>query len=136
MRTLLNVLWLALGGIWLALAYFLAGVIACCLIVTIPVGLASFRMARYVMWPFGSAVVPKPHSGAGAAVMNVIWMVTCGWWLAIAHIMTALAQSLTVVGIAHAIVNLKMIPVTLFPFGKQIVPASSLAPGTAPLHSL
>ena len=121
MRTILNVIWLLLGGIWLAAAYFLAGVIACLLIVTIPVGIASFRMARYVLWPFGKSVVPKPGAGAGSAIMNAIWFVIAGWWLALIHIAAALAQTLTIIGIANAWVSIKMIPVTCFPFGKRIV---------------
>ncbi|MHA6512348.1 YccF domain-containing protein [Tessaracoccus sp. Z1128] len=121
MRTLLNIIWVVLGGFWLALGYFLAGVIACIFIITIPVGVASFRMARYVLWPFGKSVVPKPGSGAGSAIMNVIWFLIAGWWLALAHVAAALAQALTIVGIANAYVSLKMIPVTCFPFGKRIV---------------
>lgn len=136
MKAILNVIWLLLGGIWLALGYFVAGIIACLFIVTIPVGIASFRMARYVLWPFGSAVVPSPNAGAATGVMNVIWFVTCGWWLALGHIATAIAQSITVVGIAVAAVNLKMLPVTLFPFGKRIVDASQLSPIDRPLHSI
>ena len=53
MRTVLNLIWVIFGGFWLALGYFIAGILACILIVTIPVGVASFRMARYVLWPFG-----------------------------------------------------------------------------------
>lgn len=121
MRTVLNVIWVVLGGFWLALGYFLAGVLACILIVTIPAGGASFRMARYVLWPFGKTVVPKPGAGAGSAIMNVIWFIVAGWWLALAHIASALAQAITIVGLANAWVSLKMIPVTCFPFGKQIV---------------
>ena len=121
MRTVLNVIWVVLGGFWLALGYFLAGILACILIVTIPVGVASFRMARYVLWPFGKTVEPKPGAGPGSAIMNGIWFVIAGWWLALAHVATAIAQSLTIVGLANAWVSLKMIPVTCFPFGKRIV---------------
>ena len=121
MRTVLNVIWVVLGGFWLALGYFLAGILACILIVTIPVGIASFRMARYVLWPFGKTVEPKPGAGAGSAIMNGIWFIIAGWWLALLHIASAVAQSLTIVGLANAWVSLKMIPVTCFPFGKQIV---------------
>ncbi|AQX16614.1 hypothetical protein BCR15_11050 [Tessaracoccus lapidicaptus] len=121
MRTLLNIIWVVFGGIWLALGYFLAGILACLLIVTIPAGIASFRMARYVLWPFGRSVEPKPGAGAGSAIMNVVWFLIAGWWLALAHVATALAQTLTIVGIANAYVSLKMIPVTCFPFGKRIV---------------
>ncbi|WP_130866027.1 YccF domain-containing protein [Acidipropionibacterium timonense] len=136
MRTVLNIIWLLLGGFWLALAYVVAGVVACIFIITIPAGVASFRMARYVLWPFGSAVVDKPGAGAGSAVMNVVWFLVAGWWLALAHLAAALAQSITIVGLANAVVSLKMIPVSCVPFGKQIVPRSSLRPDARPLHSI
>ena len=126
MRTVLNLIWVIFGGFWLALGYFIAGILACILIVTIPVGVASFRMARYVLWPFGKTVEPKPGAGAGSAIMNGIWFVIAGWWLALAHVATAIAQSLTIVGLANAWVSLKMIPVTCFPFGKQIVDNGSI----------
>ncbi len=135
MRLIGNLIWLIFGGIWLALGYFIAGLVACLFIVTIPFGIASFRMARYALWPFGSAVVEKPTAGAGSAIGNIIWFVVAGVWLAIGHVMTALAQAVTIVGIPVALVNLKMIPVTCFPFGKDIVPTDSLAPGQRPLHS-
>ena len=126
MRTVLNIIWVILGGFWLAAGYGLAGVIACLLIVTIPVGLASFRMANYVFWPFGRTVEPKPEAGWGSALMNGIWFIIAGWWLALLHILSALAQTLTIVGIANAWVSLKMIPVTCFPFGKRIVKSGGL----------
>jgi uncharacterized membrane protein YccF (DUF307 family) len=135
MRTLLNLIWLIFGGLWLALGYFVFGLLACVLIVTIPFGVASLRMAKYALWPFGSAVVEKPGAGAGSAIGNVIWFVVAGVWLAVGHVVTALAQTITIVGIPVALANLKMIPVTCFPFGKEIVPTSSLAPGQRPLHS-
>lgn len=121
MRTLLNIIWLVLGGFWLAAGYFVAGLIACIFVITIPVGVASFRMARYVLRPFGSVVVKKPNSGGGSAVMNVIWFVTVGWILVLLHLLTAIAQSLTIIGIANAVVSIKMIPVTAYPFGKLIL---------------
>lgn len=121
MRTVLNVIWVLLGGFWLALGYVIAGVIACLLIVTIPVGVASFRMANYVFLPFGRTVERKPEAGVGSALMNFLWFIIAGWWLALLHIASAVAQSLTIVGLANAWVSLKMIPVTCFPFGKRIV---------------
>ena len=135
MRTILNVIWFLCGGLWLALGYFLFGLLACLLIVTIPAGVASFRMAQYALWPFGKAVIEKPRAGAGSAIMNFIWFIIAGLWLAIGHVTTAAAQAVTIIGIPLAIANLKMIPVTCFPFGKDIVPTSSLLPGQRPLHS-
>lgn len=136
LRTILNIIWLVFGGIWLAALYFIAGVLACIFIVTIPFGIASFRMAQYVLWPYGKAVVRREDAGAGAGIANVIWFIIAGWWLAIGHVITAAAQALTVIGIIDAIVNLKMIPVTCFPFGKRIVDRDRLAPGERPLHSI
>lgn len=136
MRTLLNIIWVVLGGFWLWLGYLLAGVVACILIITIPAGVASFRMAQYVLWPFGKAVVERPGAGAGSAFSNVVWFLIAGWWLAIAHVVTALTQAITIVGILNAVVSLKMIPVACFPFGKQIVSRSELFPGQRPPHSI
>ncbi len=136
MRTLLNIIWLVFGGLWLALGYALAGVLFCVLVVTIPLGVASFRMASYALWPFGRAVVRREGAGAGSTVLNVVWILLAGWWLALAHLSTAVAQAVTIVGIPLAVANLKLIPVSLVPYGKQIVPRDSLPPGTQPLHSI
>ncbi|HEY0215471.1 MAG TPA: YccF domain-containing protein [Cellulomonas sp.] len=122
MKTLLNLIWLLFGGIWLALGYVLAGAICCVLIVTIPFGIASFRMAAYALWPFGRTIVDHPRAGAMSAIGNVIWLLVAGWWLALGHLTTAVAQAITIVGIPLALANLKMIPVSLLPLGKQIVP--------------
>ena len=121
MRTLLNIIWFLFGGLWLSLGYALAGVLFFILIITIPLGVASFRMARYALWPFGRAVIPQPDAGTGSVVLNVVWILLAGWWLALGHVTTAVAQAITIIGIPLAIANLKMIPVTCFPFGKQIV---------------
>ena len=121
MKTLLNIIWLVLCGFWLALAYIFFGIIACILVVTLPAGVACFRIANYVLWPFGREVVPAPGAGAMSGISNVIWFLVAGVWLAIGHVTTALAQAITIIGIPLAIANIKMIPVTCFPFGKQIV---------------
>lgn len=136
LRAVLNVIWLVTGGIWLALGYFLFGAVACLLIVTIPVGVASFRMGSYALWPFGKTVVNRQSAGAGSAIMNVLWFVIGGVWLAIGHLTTAAAQAVTIIGIPLAIANVKMIPVTCFPFGKQIVDSGSIPPGTTPVFSI
>ena len=75
MRTLLNVIWFVFSGFWLWLAYMLAGIICCVLIITIPWGIASFRMANYAAWPFGRELIDKPNSGIFSFLGNVIWVV-------------------------------------------------------------
>ena len=121
MKTLLNIIWLVFGGFWLALGYFAAGIICCLLIVTIPWGIASFRMANYAVWPFGREVVDKPSAGVFSFLGNVIWVIAAGWWLALTHIATGLALCLTIIGIPMGIANFKLIPVSLMPLGKEIV---------------
>ena len=121
MRTLLNLIWLVLSGFWMAVGYALAGVICCLLIVTIPFGIASFRIANYVLWPFGRTVVEKPTAGIGSALGNVIWVIVAGIWLAIGHVTTGVALCLTIIGIPMGIASFKLIPVSLMPLGKEIV---------------
>ena len=121
MRTVLNVLWLVLSGVWLAITYFLCGVVLCILIITIPFGIACFRMAAFVLWPFGRAVVPKPGAGAPSVVGNVIWFILAGIWLALQHFLLGLLLCITIIGIPLGLGNFKMIPVALVPFGKEIV---------------
>jgi uncharacterized membrane protein YccF (DUF307 family) len=120
-RFILNVLWLIFGGLLLALGYAVAGLICFILIVTIPFGIASFRMANYALWPFGRTLVPRPGAGVASAVGNVIWFIVAGWWLALGHILTAIAQAITIIGIPLAIANLKLVPVSLMPLGQEIV---------------
>jgi len=120
-RTLLNIVWLVLSGFWLFLGYALAAVIMCVLIVTIPWGIAAWRIGVYSLWPFGKTVVDRPTAGVGSALGNVVWVVLAGWWLALGHIASALALAITIIGIPFAWANLKMLPVALLPLGKQIV---------------
>lgn len=121
MRTLLNIIWLVLSGFWLFLGYALAAVIMFVLIVTIPWGIAAWRIGVYSLWPFGKEVVDRPTAGIGSAIGNVIWVVLAGWWLALGHIASALALAITIIGLPFAWANLKMVPVALLPLGKQIV---------------
>ena len=121
MRTLLNIIWVVFGGFWLFLGYLIFGLIACLFIITIPAGVACFRIAGYALWPFGRTVVETPGAGAMSCLSNVVWFVVAGLWLALGHIATAVAQAVTIVGIPLAIANIKMIPVTCFPFGKRVV---------------
>ena len=73
MRTLLNLIWFFFAGLWLALGYLLAGVVMCLLVVTIPFGIAAFRMAVFALWPFGNVIVAKPSAGAGSVLLNIVW---------------------------------------------------------------
>lgn len=124
MRLILNVIWLIFGGLWMAVGYLAAALLSFLLIITIPFGFASLRIALYTLWPFGRTIVDKPTAGAGALIGNVLWVLLFGLWLAIGHLVSAVAMALTIVGLPLALANLKLIPVSLMPLGKEIVAVS------------
>jgi uncharacterized membrane protein YccF (DUF307 family) len=123
MRTILNLIWLVLAGFWLAVGYVVAGLICCVLIITIPFGIASFRIAGYALWPFGRTVVDKPGAGAPSVLGNIIWVIVAGWWLALGHLASGIALCVTIIGIPLGLANFKLIPISLLPLGKEIVPS-------------
>lgn len=127
LRCLLNVIWLLLSGLWLAILYTVAGVLMCILIITIPFGLQAFKLAGYALWPFGRSVIRRSDAGAPSMIGNVLWLVLIGWWLTIAHVVTAAALAVTIIGIPFAIANLKLIPMALVPMGREVVAADEVA---------
>lgn len=122
MKLLLNVIWLVLCGFWMALGYVVAGIICCVLVVTIPFGLASFRIANYALWPFGRTIAERENAGTPSLLGNVIWIVFAGWWLALGHLVTGIALCATIIGIPLGLANFKLIPISLMPLGVRIVP--------------
>ncbi|MBB5938114.1 YccF domain-containing protein [Streptomyces zagrosensis] len=124
MKTILNIIWLFLSGFWLACAYVLAGLVLCITIIGIPFGIASFRIARFALWPFGYMAVERRDAGAPSCIGNVLWLVLAGWWLALGHIITGLLLCITIIGIPLGIANFKLIPVSLMPLGREIVPTN------------
>jgi uncharacterized membrane protein YccF (DUF307 family) len=120
-RVILNVLWLVLAGFWMFLAYVVIGVLWCITIIGIPFGIASFRIGRFALWPFGRTVVTKPGAGAGSTIGNIFWFVLSGIWLAIGHAVTGVLLCITIIGIPLGLGSFKLIPVSLWPLGKDIV---------------
>ena len=96
------------------------------LIITIPFGIASFRIAGYVLWPFGRTLIERrPGAGVASVIGNVLWVILFGWELALGHLITGALLCLTIIGIPLAVANFKIIPITLLPLGVRIVPADS-----------
>ena len=121
-RLILNVIWLVFEGLWMAIAYAVAGLLCFVLIITIPFGIAAFRIARYVLWPFGQTIERRPTAGVASVVGNVLWVILFGWWLALGHLISGIALALTIIGIPLAVASFKIIPITLLPLGVRIVP--------------
>jgi len=132
MRLILNLIWLILCGWWMAILYVIAGIICFILfflIITIPFGIAAFRIASYVIWPFGRSIVMRRDAGIGSLIGNIIWIILIGWWLALGHLTSGIALCLTIIGIPLGLADFKMIPISLIPLGVRIVPSDELYPG-------
>ena len=90
-------------------------------IITIPFGIASLRIAGYALWPFGATVVQRPDAGVASTIGNVLWVLFCGWWLALAHLASGVVLCLTIIGIPRGLANFKLIPLAFWPLGREIV---------------
>ena len=91
------------------------------LIITIPFGVAALRIASFTLWPFGRTVVRRPDAHVASGIGNVLWVILCGWWLALGHLMTGIAECLTIIGIPLGLANFKLIPISLLPLGREII---------------
>ena len=130
MKTLGNIIWLICSGLWTALAYALIGLVLCVTIVLLPFGVQLFKLAGFVLWPFGRVALKRPDAGAVSLLGNVLWFLP-GLALVFAHLFAAIACLaacifvITIpIALPFAIANLKMIPMALFPFGREVVDES------------
>jgi uncharacterized membrane protein YccF (DUF307 family) len=127
MRFVLNVIWLMLAGLWLALGYLFAAVLLTITIIGIPFAKQSLKLAGYALWPFGRMLVPSPTRSVGISVVgNILWFVLAGWWLALGHLITGCLLCLTIIGIPLGVARFKMAGAAVAPFGKQVVAKSEL----------
>ena len=122
-RLILNVLWFIFGsGFVLAIGYGVAALICFLLVVTIPFGVASLRLAVYALWPFGRTIVDRPGVNLPSGVANIIWLLVAGWWIALAHVLAGIAQCVTIIGIPFGIANFKLVPAAFWPLGREVAP--------------
>ena len=130
MKTLLNIIWLVLAGVWMALGYLVAAVLLAITIIGLPFAKQSLKLGGYALWPFGRALVQSPTRHKSLSVIgNVLCFVLAGWWLALGHLFTGIALCLTIIGIPLGIADIKMAGAALVPFGRQVVRASELNAG-------
>jgi uncharacterized membrane protein YccF (DUF307 family) len=122
---LLNIVWLVFGGLVMALGYLVAGIICCILVITIPFGIAAFRIAGFALWPFGRTVVDRHDAGAASVLGNIIWLIFAGLWICIGHITAGVALCITIIGIPLGLAHFKMVPISLMPLGKEVIPSDS-----------
>jgi uncharacterized membrane protein YccF (DUF307 family) len=131
---LLNLLWILFGGFWMALGWVIAGVIMAITIIGIPWARAAFNIALYTLFPFGQTAVSRADytgqedigTGSLGVIGNAIWLLLAGWWLALAHLVIAIALAITIIGIPFAWAHLKLAGLALWPIGKMIVPIDDI----------
>lgn len=122
-RFILNVLWLIFGGLPLAFGWFVAGLILAITVVGLPYTLAAWRIAGFALWPFGKEIVRREAglaSGPLGAVLNVIWFILAGWWLALGHLIIAVGEAISIIGIPFAIKDLQLAQIALAPIGLDV----------------
>lgn len=116
-----NIIWLIFGGLVTGLGYILAGLALCLTVVGIPFGLQAVKLGVATMAPFGKEVVELPRANSLLRIIfNVIWLVAVGWGIAVAHLSSALVLAVTIIGIPFAVQHIKLIPLALFPFGRDL----------------
>jgi uncharacterized membrane protein YccF (DUF307 family) len=127
---LLNLLWIIFGGLWMAAGWMIAAVVMAITIIGLPWTRAAFNIAVYTLLPFGQKAVSRATygqhdlgTGPFGILGNVLWLVLAGWWLALAHLITAIMLAITIVGIPFAWAHVKLAGLALWPIGKMIVPA-------------
>ena len=121
MSTLGNIIWLVFGGILVALEYIVSGILLCITIIGIPFGIQAFKLASLALWPFGKTIVLKPSApGCLSTIMNLIWLLIGGIWIALTHLLFGLLLGITIIGIPWAKQHFKLLSLALTPFGREI----------------
>ena len=120
MRLLMNILWFIFGGFISGTLWLLAGVILAITVIGLPWTPAAFRMAGFSYWPFGKIVVDR-DPGPVSLLLNIVWLVFAGWWLALHHVVLAIGLTLSIIGIPFAWQHLKLAIISLAPVGKAVV---------------
>ncbi len=117
-----NIIWLIFGGFFAAIGYATGGLVLCITIVGIPFGLQCFKLAAFVLWPFGQKIVYANHSGGCLQTLgNVIWLFCGGIWTALTHLIFGFLLCITIIGIPFGKKHFELIELSMMPFGKRIV---------------
>jgi uncharacterized membrane protein YccF (DUF307 family) len=122
MNLLGNLIWLVFGGIIIAIEYFIGSIILMITIVGIPFGLQTLKLASLAIWPFGRDTrVDVRASGCLYVLMNIVWLLTGGLWIAITHALFGLILCITIIGLPFGLQHFKLTAIALSPFGRDIV---------------
>jgi uncharacterized membrane protein YccF (DUF307 family) len=131
-RFILNIIWLVLAGIWLAISYVIAAVLLAVTIIGIPFAVQSFKLAGYALWPFGRVLTRTNTRHTGLRVVgNILWFVLAGWWLALEHVIVGVLLCITIIGIPLGVGSFKMAGAALAPFGREVVKLADLSEAPA-----
>ena len=121
MSLLGNIIWLIFGGFLAGIGYILGGILACLTIIGIPFGQQAIKLGVATMTPFGREIVPTPEAGSTLnMILNIVWILVIGWGIAVTHLTSAAILAVTIIGIPFALQHIKLIPLALFPFGREL----------------
>lgn len=121
MSLLGNIIWLIFGGFLAGIGYIFGGILACLTIIGIPFGQQAIKLGVATMTPFGREIVPTPEAGSTLnMILNIVWILVIGWGIAVTHLTSAAILAVTIIGIPFALQHIKLIPLALFPFGREL----------------
>ena len=122
MSLLMNILWILLGGICIAVEYIVASIGMMVTIIGIPFGLQTLKLSLLALCPFGKEIQSTPQAGGCLSViMNIIWILMGGIWISLSHLAFGIVLCITIIGIPFGKQHFKLAGLALNPFGKQIV---------------
>ena len=117
-----NLIWLVFGGFLVFIEYMIAGFLLCLTIIGIPFGIQAFKLASLALWPFGTTIGMKSYApGCLSTIMNLIWLLIGGIWIALTHLVFGILLGITIIGIPWAKQHFKLVSLALTPFGREIV---------------
>ncbi|MBW3088957.1 YccF domain-containing protein [Bifidobacterium sp. 82T24] len=119
MRLIGNIIWLVLGGLFLAIGWALIGLVLCITVIGIPLGLQAFKMAQLTLTPFGKEIIYG--GGLGSTMLNIVWLLLAGLWMALGYVAAGLVNCITVIGIPFGLQSFKMAKLALMPFGATVM---------------
>lgn len=122
MKILGNIIWLIFGGFVVFLEYILAGLALCVTIIGIPFGIQAFKLGILALWPFGQKIEYMDYApGCLSTIMNILWLIIGGIWIALTHLLFGILLFITIIGIPWGKQHFKMVSLALTPFGRRLV---------------
>lgn len=121
MNCLGNIIWIIFGGFFAGIGYIIGGILLCVTVVGYPFGVQAIKLGISIFAPFGLNILDNAEAGTmSSTILNIIWAIFVGWEIAVAHLIAAFILTITIVGIPFAKQHIRLIPLSIAPFGKTL----------------